>query len=228
MRVQQNAKSRLRVSALILHCFSQHSPKLESLQNNCWMRHFMLVILETTPPSPVPANARPQMAAVRPPPTRLSFKKRKKTKKQNRKTNTNKQGSYFLWLQAGFRSLCPLIYQRTAVLRLCDDQSPLPSVSLTQSLSRSISSSALSFPPISYLCFSASPPPLFPHIPTEHLASPPLFSVQIPWSLCALSLYSRHMDSFGICCFLLVHTQIRESSSDIPQPLLSSRAFSGH
>lgn len=44
-----------------------------------------------------------------------------------------KQGSYFLWLQAGFRSLCPLIYQRTAVLRLCDDQSPLPSVSLDQS-----------------------------------------------------------------------------------------------
>lgn len=116
MIVQQKSKFG---SALILQPFSQRAPKLESLRNNCWMRHFMLVILETTPPSPVPANARPQMVEPRPPPP---------------PPLQEKQGPYFLWLQAGFRSLCPLIYQRTAVLRLCDDQSPLPSVSLAQSL----------------------------------------------------------------------------------------------
>lgn len=145
---------------------------------------------------------------VRRPPTRLPFKK----EKNKTKTKQKKQGPYFLWLQAGFRSLCPLIYQRTAVLRLCDDQSPLPSVSPTQSLSRSISSSsAPSFPSnllSVFLRFSTS---LIP--PHSHWAScPPLFSIQIPRSLCALSLYSRHMDSFGICCFLLVHTHKLEKA----------------
>lgn len=107
---------------------------------------------------------------VRRPPTRLPFKK----EKNKTKTKQKKQGPYFLWLQAGFRSLCPLIYQRTAVLRLCDDQSPLPSVSPTQSLSRSISSSsAPSFPSnllSVFLRFSTS---LIP--PHSHWAScPPL------------------------------------------------------
>lgn len=118
--------------------------KLESLQNNCWMRHFMLVILETTPPSPVPANARPQMAVARTPPPPLQ----------------EKQGPYFLWLQAGFRPLCPLIYQRTAVLRLCDDQSPLPSVSLAQSLLYLLLSSS-----IFSLQSPSSPISLLPHFP---------------------------------------------------------------
>lgn len=112
MTVQQKVNSPW--SWLIL----QPLPKLQAQENNCWMRRFMLVILETTPHPPCllthvhkwqsPVHAAPPLH--------------------------EKQGPYFLWLQAGFRSLCPLIYQRTAVLRLHDDQSPLPSVSLAQSL----------------------------------------------------------------------------------------------
>ncbi len=196
--MQQKAKSHL-LCMLILQPFPQHSPKLESLRNNCWMRHFMLVILETTPPSPAPANARPQMVEPHPPPPPLQ----------------EKQGPYFLWLQAGFRSLCPLIYQRTAVLRLCDDQSPLPSVSLAQSLF---------YLPLFSSIFSLQSPslPIFllPHLPycllfpVSMLQS--LLSVQTSWPLCAPSFYSLHMDSSGIC-FLSVHTHKLEKSQYIQQ-----------
>lgn len=109
----------------------------------------MLVILETTPPSPVPANARPQMAVARTPPPPLQ----------------EKQGPYFLWLQAGFRPLCPLIYQRTAVLRHCDGQSPLPSVSLAETLL---------YLPLSSSIFSLQSPSFT--IPSKHVVFPPVLS----------------------------------------------------
>lgn len=152
-------------------------------------------------PSPVPANARPQMAEAHTPPPPLQ----------------EKQGPYFLWLQAGFRPLCPLIYQRTAVLRLCDDQSPVPSVSLTQSLLYLPLFSSISS--LQSPSFTAVPAPLFPQFPVNMLHS--LFSIQIPRPLFAPNLYSQHMGSSGICCFLLVHAQIRESSIKSTVPVLA-------
>lgn len=101
-------------SLLILQPF----PKLQELENNFWMRRFMLVILETTPH----------------PPRLLTHVHKWQSPIYAAPPLQEKQGPYFLRLQAGFRSLCPLIYQTTAVLRLRNDQSPLPSVSLAQSL----------------------------------------------------------------------------------------------
>lgn len=115
-----------------------------------------------------------------------------------------KQGPYFLWLQAGFRSLCPLIYQRTAVLRLCDDQSPLPSVSLTQSLLSP--SSALSFPCnlllSLFLCFSTS---LIPSIPSEHFVFPHFCPNHLA-PLCSQFILSTH-EALGFIVFLLAYIQ---------------------
>lgn len=81
-------------------------------------------------PTPWPANSRPQIAKCWAPPH-----------------VQKKQGPYFLWPQARFGSLCPLIYQRTAVLRLTDDQSP-PSICLSYPISPPSSSSNLSRRPL--------------------------------------------------------------------------------
>lgn len=161
------------------------------------MRHSVLVILETHAPSPpcrLPANTRPQMAE---PPRAAS--PHRPSPPSPAPPLQEKQGPYFLRLQAGFRSLCPLIYQRTAVLRLCDDQSPAPSVSLSQSrlypphpshptlppapyspgnllLSHFLRFPHLHLTPPSPTPIPTHPPPSFPPVSVLHS----LLSVQIP------------------------------------------------
>ena len=66
------------------------------------------------------------------------------------------------------------------------------------------------------------------HLPYSLLSQVSMFhsllSVQIPWPLCAPSLNSQHMDSSGICCILLVHSQTQanvqkeEQNTERPDP----------
>lgn len=145
------------------------------------MCHFMLVILEPTPPPPYVHKWQNHVHPT--PPLQ------------------EKQGPFFLWLQAGFRSLCPLIYQRTAVLILCDDQSSLPSVSLAQSLfylplCSSIFSYNLLF---SFFCLSY---PIIPPISVSILHS--LLSAQIV--LATLCNYSQYMEAVGFDSCVSTHT----------------------
>lgn len=163
----------------------------------------MLVILETTPPSPVPANARPQM--VNNPPPLLQ----------------EKQGSYFLWLQAGFRSLCPLIYQRTAVLSLSDDQSPPPSVSPAQSLLYLALFSSIF--PLQSPSFPVSLPLHLPYPPPTHSQCAcciPFLLSKSPGPPCSQLILSAHGQLWDLVVY--VSTQHTTECSDHPHFMITA------